>query len=74
MIEKTLFFPIELFTKSMFLLEIGILENLTIDRNSYEIDTYRVFKFDSLIWPAVELMVYRMYKLDINSYQTQIKS
>ena len=63
-----MYFPCEFFQTGTALLEIGIIDNLTIERGSYEFNNSRVFKFDPIIWPAVELIIFRMYKINANSY------
>ena len=61
--------PNTLFHPTTFLVEIGILQNMTWDnKNVQTYDDHTALSFDKQVWIAVELVFQRMYKKDINEF------
>lgn len=54
------------FNKTIPLIQIGIIDNLTKTRSSIDIGDFRVFEFDDEILPAMKLLLGRMFNDNIN--------
>ena len=66
---KTVKIPNNVFNPQIFLLEIGVLQNMTWNNKQVQTEdqcTELIFHKD--VWAAVELVFQRMYKKDINEF------